>query len=251
MLSMIAQVSQPNKHGMNLSRLDWAITDAGYQALNYRRKVEWHMTCPIWWLHMPDPKKPGKEIPVHFNREDALLTFGDNLHSQNIPYRVELIRNPTTTLQDIMTDPKLDEITVTAPTHSSVSVPEAVVPAAPGATAEPVMVTIDEFSKADLRVGTILSAEPIPKANKLLRLMIDLGEPDARQILASVAKSFAPADLVGKQVVVVANLPPRTMYGLESRGMILAASITPEGSTESKATLVHPTALVANGTRVK
>lgn len=80
--------------------------------------------------------------------------------------------------------------------------------------------TIDEFQKLDLRVGKILSAERIEGSEKLLKLSVDIGEP--RQIISGIAKSYAPEDLVGRKVVIVANLDPRMMMGLESQGMILA-----------------------------
>ncbi len=81
--------------------------------------------------------------------------------------------------------------------------------------------TIDEFQKMDLRVGKILSAARVEGSEKLLKLSVDIGEP--RQILSGIAKSYAPEDLVGKEVVIIANLDPRMMMGLESQGMILAA----------------------------
>lgn len=80
-----------------------------------------------------------------------------------------------------------------------------------------------EFQKLDLRVGTILEASQHPNADKLLCFKIDLGEDTPRQILSGVAQYFKPEELVGRQVVVVANLPPRTIRGLESQGMILTA----------------------------
>ena len=76
--------------------------------------------------------------------------------------------------------------------------------------------------KMDLRVGTVLEAEAVPKSKKLIRTVVDLGF-EKRQILAGVAQHFEPTDLVGKNVVVVANLAPRKMMGLESQGMILMA----------------------------
>ncbi|HVN26672.1 MAG TPA: methionine--tRNA ligase subunit beta [Candidatus Paceibacterota bacterium] len=85
--------------------------------------------------------------------------------------------------------------------------------------------TLDEFQQADLRVGRILAAEPVEGSEKLLKLSVDLGMPDegARQILSGIAKHYGPDDLVGKNVVIIANLEPRKMMGLESRGMLLAA----------------------------
>jgi len=90
-------------------------------------------------------------------------------------------------------------------------------------------ITIDDFAKVELRVGQILTAERIPKADKLLRFTIDLGEAEPRQILAGIAQYYEPEKLVGRKVIVVANLAPRKMRGLESQGMILAAAVGEEG----------------------
>ena len=92
---------------------------------------------------------------------------------------------------------------------------------------------IDDFLKVELRVGEILVAERIPKADKLLRFEIDLGEEKPRQILAGLAEYYEPETLIGRKVVVVANLKPRMMRGLESQGMICAASL--ENSDDSPA----------------
>ena len=88
-------------------------------------------------------------------------------------------------------------------------------------------ITIDDFVKLDLRVATVLEAEPVKGANKLLRLVVDLGF-EQRQVVAGIAEAYDPADLVGRKVVVVANLKPRKLRGLESNGMIVAASVGPK-----------------------
>ncbi len=85
-------------------------------------------------------------------------------------------------------------------------------------------ITIADFSKVDLRVGIVISAEKLKKANKLLKLKVDLGEKSPRQIIAGIAKNYAPEDVVGKQVIVVANLKPATLMGELSQGMVLAAN---------------------------
>ncbi|MGH9575119.1 MAG: methionine--tRNA ligase [Candidatus Acidiferrales bacterium] len=85
-------------------------------------------------------------------------------------------------------------------------------------------IAIDDLMKVDLRVGVIKSAERIPNADKLLKLQVDIGE-EVRQILAGIALAYTPEELVGRKVVVVANLAPRKMRGLESNGMLLAASV--------------------------
>ncbi len=85
-------------------------------------------------------------------------------------------------------------------------------------------ITIDDFAKIELRVAQILVAERIPKADKLLRLEVDLGPHGKRQILSGIAEWYAPEDLIGRRIVVITNLAPRKMRGLESHGMLLAAS---------------------------
>ena len=90
-------------------------------------------------------------------------------------------------------------------------------------------ITIDDFIKVDLRVAQILVAERVPKADKLLRLEVDLGY-EKRQILAGIAQYYEPEKLVGRKIVIVANLAPRKMRGLESNGMLLAASLPPDGA---------------------
>jgi methionyl-tRNA synthetase len=83
-------------------------------------------------------------------------------------------------------------------------------------------VSFEEFQKLDLRVGRIVTAEPVPKANKLLKLTVDIGQ-EQRTVVAGIAQSYSPEALVGKSIILVANLAPRTLRGVESRGMVLAA----------------------------
>ena len=85
-------------------------------------------------------------------------------------------------------------------------------------------ITIDDFAKVELRVAQILVAERVPKADKLLRLEVDLGT-EKRQILAGIAEYYEPEKLIGRKIVIVSNLAPRKMRGLESNGMLLAASL--------------------------
>ena len=91
-------------------------------------------------------------------------------------------------------------------------------------SAPPQVVNIDDFAKVELRVAQILVAERVPKADKLLRLEVDLGY-EKRQILAGIAQYYEPEKLIGRKIVIVANLAPRKMRGLESNGMLLAASL--------------------------
>ena len=106
------------------------------------------------------------------------------------------------------------------------------------APAEENFITIDDFLRVELRVGEIKVAERIPNADKLLRFEIDLGEENPRQILAGLAEYYDPEKLIGRKVVVVANLKPRKMRGLESQGMICAASLG-QDDTPAIATFVE------------
>ena len=108
------------------------------------------------------------------------------------------------------------------------------------------MITIEEFQKVELRVATILSAERVPGADKLLKLHVDLGS-EQRQLVAGIAKHYTPEELVGKQIVVVTNLQPAVIRGIESKGMLLAAS-TDDYSQLALVTVQRP---MPNGCRVK
>jgi len=85
------------------------------------------------------------------------------------------------------------------------------------------MINIEEFRRLELKVGTVRSAETHPNADRLLVLRVDLGSEE-RQIVAGIRRSYAAEELVGRQVVIVANLEPATLRGIESQGMLLAAS---------------------------
>ncbi len=129
---------------------------------------------------------------------------------------------------------------------------EATAPAAdPAPAAEPAgapegedMIDIEKFFETQLKVGTVRVAERVPKSNKLVRLEVDLGG-ETRQLVAGIGKAYAPEALVGKQVVVVANLQPATLMGVESQGMVLAASVDGEPA------LLHPDRAVPDGTEVR
>jgi methionyl-tRNA synthetase len=113
-------------------------------------------------------------------------------------------------------------------------------------TERPNHIGIDDFARVELRVAKILVAERIPKADKLLRLEVDLGY-EKRQILSGIAQWYTPEELIGRRIVVITNLAPRKMRGLESHGMLLAASET-EGSKPVLATFDEEIAL---GSRLK
>src|SRR5689334_11778440 len=108
-------------------------------------------------------------------------------------------------------------------------------------------IDITDFAKIDLRVGEVRTAERIPKADKLLLITVDIGEEKPRQILAGIAQYYEPEKLIGRKIVVVANLKPRKLRGYESQGMLLAASVGDEG----KPVIATFAEEVPNGARLK
>jgi methionyl-tRNA synthetase len=92
-------------------------------------------------------------------------------------------------------------------------------------------ISIDEFKKVKLRVAQIIAAENVKKSDKLLKLQIDLGN-EKRQLVAGIAKSYSPEELIGKKILVVANLKPAKLFGIESQGMVLALDTNEEGKVK-------------------
>ncbi|MCA9514525.1 MAG: methionine--tRNA ligase subunit beta, partial [Myxococcales bacterium] len=107
------------------------------------------------------------------------------------------------------------------------------------------VISFDDFAKVKLRAATVLEAERVAGSDKLLRLQVDLGD-EKRQIVAGIGKTWEPEAIVGRQVVIVANLAPRKVFKVESQGMVLAVE-TPDGGLA----LVTPSAAVAPGTEVR
>jgi methionyl-tRNA synthetase len=124
----------------------------------------------------------------------------------------------------------------------------AILTAAPVAevTLEPLkpQITFDDFSKMDLRVGTVLEAEKVEKADKLLKLKVDLGF-EQRTIVSGIALDFTPESMIGKQITILANLAPRKIKGIESNGMILMGK-----NLDGSLKLIAPNELADNGTTV-
>jgi methionyl-tRNA synthetase len=116
--------------------------------------------------------------------------------------------------------------------------------ARPAAAAAPPRVTIEDFGKLDLRVAEVVAAEPVPKSRKLLKLTVSLGE-ERRTVVAGIAEHYQPGDLVGKRIVIVANLEPATLMGVESRGMLLA------GAADGKLAVLTPDRDLPPGAKVK
>lgn len=144
-----------------------------------------------------------------------------------------------------------DQVAPAAATGTAASAPA---PAAPStsATAEAPaveqsdVITIDDFAKIDLRVAVVLACERVPKTDKLLKLDLDLGF-EKRTIVSGIAQFYEPDDLVGRRIVIVANLKPAKLRGVESRGMLLAAGGRSEGEELGLITLDKE---IPPGTRV-
>lgn len=113
-------------------------------------------------------------------------------------------------------------------------------------------ITFEDFAKVDLRVAKITHAEPHPNADRLIKLQLDDGSGSPRQICAGVKDYYNPDDLVGKHIVIVANLAPRTIRGEDSNGMLLAASDAPKDdpNAERNVVLLNPMSDIAPGSTV-
>ena len=139
--------------------------------------------------------------------------------------------------------------TVVAPTAPDApqAAPSPVV-AAPVAAPVEELIDIDLFAKVKFRVGRVEAAEAVPKSKKLLKLQVNLGPTlGTRQILSGISQFYTPESLIGKQVVIVANLKPAKMMGLDSQGMLLAAAT----DDNSALTIIQPTVEIAEGSTVR
>ena len=120
-----------------------------------------------------------------------------------------------------------------------------VVPTPPAPAPQEALLSIDEFKRLALRIGTITAAQDHPNADRLLVLTVDIGGGASRQVVAGIKGSYQASDLIGKQVVVVANLKPATLRGVESQGMVLA------GSDGTAIILISPERPLPPGSTVK
>ena len=160
------------------------------------------------WGQLPPGTKLGEVHPVFPRADKSAIERMQKMEDQE---KVPATEKPG------------GEIKLVAEIPPPVSTPAVPAPA-PAAPIESAKITIDDFAKIELRVGVVKVAERVPKADKLLRLEIDIGT-EVRQVLAGIAEAYAPETLIGRKVVIVANLAPRKLRGLESNGMIVAASL--------------------------
>ena len=113
---------------------------------------------------------------------------------------------------------------VVAPATAQGASPRGPAQVASPSPSDPVRISIDDFMKVELRVAKVLEAEAVPKSKKLLKLKVDTGA-DQRTIVAGIAEAYQPEQLIGRTIVIVANLQPAKLMGVESQGMVLAASL--------------------------
>jgi len=161
----------------------------------------------LTWGQLPLGTKLGDVYPVFPRADKSAVERMQQMEDQQRGPAIEEAKEPITPAAPAKPQP----LPVAAP-------------AAAAKVADDGKITIDDFAKIDLRVGVVKVAERVPKADKLLRLEIDIGT-EVRQVLAGIAEAYAPETLIGRKVVIVANLAPRKLRGLESNGMIVAASL--------------------------
>ncbi|MBA4039299.1 MAG: hypothetical protein C0468_03050 [Planctomyces sp.] len=145
-----------------------------------------------------------------------------------------------------------------APSTPGTLTPAGTPAAAHAASAEPrpgdpkPIVSFEQFAALDLRVARVVHAEPHPKADRLLKLQLDDGSGTPRQICAGVREHYTPEQMIGRLIVIVANLAPRVIRGEESRGMLLAASDAPKdaGDAQRRVVLLRPDDQIAPGSIV-
>lgn len=113
------------------------------------------------------------------------------------------------------------------------------------------MINFDDFQKLDIKIGTVLDAEPVPETDKLLKLTVDLGKPEKKEqaekrtLVAGIGNVYSSDEIKGKQIPILTNLEPRTIRGIESQGMILAVDM------DSDIALLHPDKKVDNGSKIR
>jgi methionyl-tRNA synthetase len=188
---------------------------------DYLGKLEDQRIDQLKWGELKPGAKVGKPEPVfpRLKKAEALAKLNDMAEADRKRNQV-----PTEKEKTVET-PSGEERAIT---EKSPDQPVAAPPAAPAAAPADDKISIEDFAKVEMRVGEIVSAEPIPKADKLLKLQVDIGT-EVRQVCAGIAEYYQPEQLVGMKVVLVTNLKPRKLRGVESNGMIVAASVGDEG----------------------
>jgi methionyl-tRNA synthetase len=175
----------------------------------------------VAWGGLAAGTRFAEPSPLFPRAEKDAVERMQNLEAENSKSVIEAAASNSGTPEPAVA-PSAGEPSASVPAEQAAAAPPA--PEGPAYPAQEPTITIDDVVKLDLRVAQVLVAERVPKADKLLRLEVDLGY-EKRQILAGIAQYYTPEQLIGRRIVVVANLAPRKMRGLESNGMLLAASL--------------------------
>jgi methionyl-tRNA synthetase len=201
---------------------------------DYLGKIESQRIDQLKWGELRPGTKVGKPEPI-FPRLDKAATLA------KLEELAEADRNrdkPKEALIPVQSEKKPEVAPATGPEHP--------IPSPQSPAPSPALISIEDFAKVDMRVGEVKAAEHVPGASKLLKLMVDIGT-EVRQLVAGLAEYYQPENLIGMKVVVVTNLQPRKLRGVESNGMIVAASAGERG----RPVLVTFKEDVANGARLR
>jgi methionyl-tRNA synthetase len=190
-------------------------------------KVEDQRFDALQWGSLKPGTRVGKAEPI-FPRLDKAVTLDKLEELAEADRKRYKPKEKSKTVETENAKPSV--VTSTSAPETATPSPESRVPSPepPAPVVEAPKITIEDFAKVEMRTGEIKTAEAIPGAKKLLKLTVDIGT-EVRQICAGIAEFYAPEKLVGMKVVVVTNLLPRKMRGVESNGMIVAASIGDQG----------------------
>ncbi len=192
------------------------------QALRVNLGIPDATVAPAWdealqWGHLPSGSQVASPRPLFPRIQDIGAAASETKPAPTVKKEVKPMNTPS---------------------------PEPAAPAPPAQSEAPATITYDEFAKLDLRVAKVVEVEPVPNATKLLKLTIDLGA-ETRTILAGIAEMYQPDELKDKLIVVVANLQPRKLRGIESQGMLLAADV------DGQAIILQPETPVPPGSKVR
>ncbi len=184
---------------------------------SYLGKLETQRIGQLKWGQLKPGTRVGKTAPVfpRLDKAEAVARLNEFAEADRKGHQAPIEKEKT------VETPSGGERPITEKALEQPSV-------APAAAPVSARISIEDFAKVEMRVGEIVSAEPIPKADKLLKLQVDIGT-EVRQVCAGIAQYYQPEQLVGMKVVVVTNLQPRKLRGVESNGMIVAVSVGDEG----------------------
>jgi methionyl-tRNA synthetase len=211
-----------------------------YEQLGLTEKLESVDPTRLEWGTLQEGTRVG-EVKALFPRIDKAKTMAE-IEKETAPQGTH-----ATEADAVAGAPGNIETKPAAPPMQSATEADAVPGGQTEAQAEASFIEIGDFAKVEMRVGEILTAERVPKSDKLLRFTVDLGEAEPRQILAGIAEYYEPEKMIGRKVAVVSNLKPRKLRGFESQGMILAASVGDAG----RPVITTFTEDVPNGARLK